>query len=393
MSRGARWSCTIGPYRCRVRVFEAAGGLLYADVRAAGRRRRESLKHRDRERAKAWARDEQAKLALGLRTLADRLASAGRILALYLAHHSPARKPATQRDDRRRAAMWERVLGAGKDLHRITREVWEGFARDRASGAIDAQGEPVAASTRRAVRARTIGADQEWLRGVILWAMSWEDEAGHLMRENPIRGYPVARESNPRRPLATADRFDATRAVAHHVDPMLAELLDVVNGTGRRITAVLRLRYADLRLDLQPFGGIHWPSDTDKMGREWSAPITQRVRATLDRILEARPGIGAAYLFPSPRNMAKPLSKRLASRWLERAEALAKLPKLQGGLWHPYRRKWGTERKHLPLADVAAAGGWKNAAVLRDIYQQPDPATLVRVVTEAVELRETANVG
>jgi hypothetical protein len=26
--------------------------------------------------------------------------------------------------------------------------------------------------------------------------------------------------------------------------------------------------------------------------------------------------------------------------------------------FHAYRRKWATERKHLPLKDVAEAGGW-----------------------------------
>jgi len=47
---------------------------------------------------------------------------------------------------------------------------------------------------------------------------------------------------------------------------------------------------------------------------------------------------------------------------LETGEADAKLPKLDGGLWHPYRRKWATERKYQPLANVAAAGGWQNTA-------------------------------
>jgi hypothetical protein len=34
--------------------------------------------------------------------------------------------------------------------------------------------------------------------------------------------------------------------------------------------------------------------------------------------------------------------------WLRDAENKAKLPKLNGGLWHPYRRAWATSRKHLP---------------------------------------------
>lgn len=392
--RGKRWSRSFGPYGCRVRVWESRSGLLYAETRAGGRSRRESLKHRDRDRAVAWGRAEQAKLALGIRTLRAATPTAARVFALYLAQHSPTRTRSTQLEDQRRVTMWECVLGSTKDLEAITRAEWERFARERAAGALSALGEPVPEAERRPVRARTVGADQEWLRGVILWAGSWQDEAGaYLMRENALRGYAIAKERNPRRPVATADRYEATRRQADQVHPMLGAILDVVNGTGRRVSAVLQLRYQDLRLDVKPFGAIRWPSDTDKMEREWSAPIGRQVRAALDQLLERRPGIGAAYLFPSPRSAARAVSKRLASRWLVRAEQLAKLPKLSGSLWHAYRRKWGTERKHLPLVDVAAAGGWKSSAVLRDIYQQPDPDTLIRVITEAVELREATPGG
>lgn len=60
------------------------------------------------------------------------------------------------------------------------------------------------------------------------------------------------------------------------------------------------------------------------------------------------------------------------------------------GLWHPYRRKWATERKHLPLKDVAAAGGWKDTETLLTCYQQPDNETLLAVMSEQRKVRETA---
>jgi hypothetical protein len=63
-----------------------------------------------------------------------------------------------------------------------------------------------------------------------------------------------------------------------------------------------------------------------------------------------------------------------------KAERLAELPKLRGGLWHPYRRLWATERKHLPDRDVAAAGGWRDTRALKLSYQQTDPATVLEVV-------------
>lgn len=44
-----------------------------------------------------------------------------------------------------------------------------------------------------------------------------------------------------------------------------------------------------------------------------------------------------------------------------------------------FRRVWATERKDLPLKDVAAAGGWRDTTTLLR-YQQPDEATLRRVI-------------
>ena len=87
----------------------------------------------------------------------------------------------------------------------------------------------------------------------------------------------------------------------------LSELLDIANGTGRRISAVCALRYEDLQLDAKPYGKIRWPADTEKTGRETVVPISQMVRAALDRVLRERPGIGRAYLFPAPIDRERPI--------------------------------------------------------------------------------------
>ncbi len=69
-----------------------------------------------------------------------------------------------------------------------------------------------------------------------------------------------------------------------------------------------------------------------------------------------------------------------------------RLPKLKGGLWHPYRRKWACERKHLSDIDVAAVGGWgSDLTSLKTAYQQPDMATMERVASEPQKLREVKN--
>lgn len=77
------------------------------------------------------------------------------------------------------------------------------------------------------------------------------------------------------------------------------------------------------------------------------------------------------------------IHKDLVSRWQLKAERLAKLPKLEQGCWHAYRRLWAVERKGLPDVDVAAAGGWRDTRALKLSYQQADPATMLRVVEGA----------
>jgi len=71
-----------------------------------------------------------------------------------------------------------------------------------------------------------------------------------------------------------------------------------------------------------------------------------------------------------------------------RADELAGVPRLAGGQWHPYRRKWATERTHLPDVDVAAAGGWAELSSLKRVYQQADDDTMLQVVLQGGELRE-----
>jgi hypothetical protein len=65
--------------------------------------------------------------------------------------------------------------------------------------------------------------------------------------------------------------------------------------------------------------------------------------------------------------------------WAEaRAEQAAGVEELDGGLWHAYRRRWATERKALPLKDVAAPGGWKDVTTLLTCCQHADEATMLK---------------
>jgi integrase-like protein len=415
--RAPCWSYSAGAKGQTVTVYERVpGGPLQARCfdetlrDGRGGYRRLALGHRDQEKAKGYALDQAAKLLEGRAELVE--GTIARLFAAYRTHRTPHKSLGEQGEDARRITMWTMVLGARKDPHLITRGEWERFIELRRTGAIDALGAPVPEpepgkpSPRHSVRDGTVRSDCLWLRQVLGWGTTWRDgENGpYLVRENPVRGFAVPQEKNIRRPVATTDRFEALRKVSDRV-PMelrrggkretvrsyLSELLDLVHGTGRRVSAVLALRYENLQLaktKAAPHGAIAWPGETDKMGKAWSAPIGASVRAALERVQRERPGIGAAYLFPSAATPEKPVSYEEARRWLLEAERRAEVAKQDGSSWHAYRRGWATSRKHLPVADVALAGGWESTETLQRCYQQPDPATILAVVLGGAELRE-----
>ena len=415
------WRYKAGGRGFSVIVYErrGLGGVVYAKTwsQPDGRYLKKSLGYRMRDEAgklipervgeaEAYALEQSAKLHRGAEALRQGQVRLGQVIRAYLEHRTPRKSLREQGVDERLAELWKRFLGAGKDPHLVSMREWESFIDQRLSGEIDGRGSRVPdPQKRRPVRPGTVGGDLDWLGGVFRWATRWRLASGtYLMRENPVRGFEVPTSANPRRPVASQDRYEVIRAKAdeHTMEirwngkrtparSYLAELLDITNGTGRRISAVCALRYEDLNLERTvhaPHGTIRWPADTDKMGTETTVPISPTVRRALDGILMERPGIGAAPLFPTPGDNTRPLTRHLADNWLREGEKLAGVEPQKGSLWHAYRRKWATERKHLPVQDVARAGGWKCNAVVLNIYTQADDGTMLQVVLDPVELRE-----
>jgi integrase len=405
------WSFKAGDRPFTVTVYERErGGIICARVwdgsarNGTGNFLRVSLGHRDKARAKRYAIEEAAKLQTGNSDIERGKVTLAQVFAAYLKFRTPRKAKSEQQADERRAELWARVLG-NTCPHNVSMAQWQSFIGARMCGAIDARGNAVPEEKRTPVRARSAEADCTWLWLVFNWAVKWRTDGGrYLMRENPVRGYEMPREQNPLQPVASQDRFEAVRAISDGVlmevrpkgkrilqRSYLSELLDLADTTGRRLSAICGLRFEDLQLEktaTAPHGAILWPARTDKKRKARTAPLAPRARAAIDRIVRERPGIGTAPLFPSPTNQSEPISRHLADAWLRKAEKNAKLSKQKGGVWHPYRRKWATERKHLPDVDVAQAGGWESLDALKRSYQHADPTTMLSVVLGGAELRE-----
>jgi len=174
------------------------------------------------------------------------------------------------------------------------------------------------------------------------------------------------------------------------VPSYLPALLTLAAHTGRRISSIVAVQWHDVLWgnEFGPHGAIRWRADAEKTRRETVIPMSPEVRAVFDQIRAERAGIGASYIFASPANPQQPVRVETASAWLLEAEQRATLPKLDGSLWHAFRRGWATSKKHLSPKDVAEAGGWKDVSTLQQIYQQPDPQTLYSVVSDPTVLRK-----
>jgi len=92
------------------------------------------------------------------------------------------------------------------------------------------------------------------------------------------------------------------------------------------------------------------------------------------------------WLFPCA-DGSGPWPREIFGEQLLVAEEKAGLEHQKGGTWHPFRRKWATERKDLPLVDVKATGGWRDTNTLLTCYQQTDEASMLRVMEAPRKLR------
>ena len=408
--RRKKWSVIKGARGYTVTACErAVGGVLYLRYwdknmphgAKLGNYRWQSLNHRDQDLAERQAAEMSAQfLAAGQAMVVGRITLAD-LFARYEQAKTNDKKGAQPAEDRRRMLLWQMELGANADVTTIGFQQIDTFVRKRRKGGIvlperTESDHKIPRTTLRPASDTSIGADIIFLESALNWATYQRQADGSpLLASSPLRGYKRPINKNPKRPRADYDRYVKLREQADAVDPqrLFGSCLALVEALGWRISAICQLRAnnVDLATDkLAPYGRIHKCGEVDKEGVDEWVPMSESARAAIDRIRSVNPTVGDAYLFPSPKpadEKMKPWSRWHARDLMERAEKAAELEPLKGGDFHPYRRKWATERKHLPTHDVMAAGGWRDPRSLEQCYQSADDETILAVVMEPKKLR------
>src|SRR2546422_2824578 len=316
------------------------------------------------ETARRRTKGDRAALSLTLETLFDRYTKEGR--------HLPDGSLKTEgylEHIRQTGRYLARFFGRGQRVAELTPDrihdyvVWR---RDGGAGG-------------RRVGANMIRRDLGMFKAALNWACQ-KYEGGHpLLTRHALEKVRIPTEKDPKRPTLDVGSIRSLLAVAPTVHPLLRAMILLAWRTGRRVSAILALRWDDVDFEK---GTIRWRAEHDKIRQTWVVPARRDLLKELRRFRAERPGIGSVLLFPHPqrrRHRGGPVTRHVAAYWLKEAFERGKIAKPEGGLWHMFRRAWATERKDLPLKDVAAAGGWRDTSTLLR-YQQPDEETLRAVV-------------
>ena len=413
MARAAKKSAKVEQDGVRVRLFKN-GATWWADVRVGGERKRMSLRTTEKSTAASNAQAFASELAkqqligvtastLTLGQLFDwfRQASVSKLNKKGAPVSKGWRTAAETR-----MQLFERAWKRSAVVADLGQSNIDAYVTARRSGALSSLADADAEAGRKAVTVRlgTTDSDLRFLKACFAYAAKRTVNGKAFLASNPLDrvSWPRENERNKLRPRASAERYNKTQEHSDTVDPTgrLRCAVALARHTGHREAAILKLRVSDILLTTEAIaralrsvgrdeedaqhmkhGAILWRAENDKMGAGHVSALNPPVRQELDRYLAIARRIGDAWLFPGVKDESAHLDRRYASRLLVKAEVLAGLEKLVGGVWHPYRRQWATDRKGLSDVDVAAAGGWSDTRALKLSYQQSDAATMYSVVS------------
>lgn len=353
-----------------------------------GRKQWLSLKHADLASAKHAAKKRSATLLAQRGAAGEKSPRMAKLFEMYELAVTPTKSKAQQREDKRRIKLWTYWLGPESDPMKLTGDKLKAFERARRAGTVACPGLKL-----KAARSKAIREDLVFLRAVFNWAAGMG--SGNLLSRNPMAGYKLPHEVNPRRPLLYHEDYLALTAKAPEIDPLLAPFLTLVETLGWRVSAICSLRVSDIDVETtatRPYGRLLKRAETDKVGVcRWTI-IGPETKAALTTVSAGK--IGDAWLFPATGGTRKapggPWTRHWARKLLLEAWGLTEVPKERQVAFHAFRRAWVSARRHLPRTLVAEQGAWLSPRTL-DIYDVPDEAGLLSVAVEPAKVRRAPN--
>lgn len=400
--------------RNRVRLYpHPQYGTLYLEYYdEVGAKKRVALGHDDLTQGKIAANELAAALLKHEGPRSDEL-TLQELFENYEREVTPSKSVTTQAHDKRTRALFERCWGPDAKVKDLDRRDWERFIAQRRSGALRPAGRKAKATEKReaGVKNRVIEYDLRFLMAVCNWAETVRVKGTPMLGRNPFRGFPIPVEANPRRPIVTDEEFRRLTVAAKTLATIARQptrkgnpsqkmpwkdvelYLLLTHETGHRCTAVGRLRWSDIDFEK---GLMTWRAEYDKKGVEHKVPLSKAAAEALtvasDELQTARretARIGDGWVFPSPTDPEQPVRRDVLRDSWEKLEKTAKLERIPGRGWHSLRRKFATDLKHEPLADLCSLGGWKDHNTILKCYMRPDEATM----RTALERRAEKNVA
>lgn len=363
------WSRTVGARRGnRVRIYEREpGGMLYVAVwnGERGTYSQRSLGHKDRDRATREAA-ELVRLRDAGEWNDSRSFTLGMLVARYTAEATHTRDGSLKSKHylygcRRVGKLLVEFFGVETPVVSLTPDRMGGFVAARRAGKLG----------RKPAGQTTVHGEIKHLKAMLAWATGIYNEGKPLLERNPLQGFSVSKNPDPKRPMVDDETVAKLLAVAEGISPLLGLLIVMAETTGRRLSSILGLQWSDIDFDKRT---ITWRGELDKKRRTWVVPLPKVAEEALLKHRMGAPAIGSALVFPMRKDASEPVTRHLAADWLKRAYKAASIERPKQGLWHPFRRKWATDRKDLPLKDVAYGGGWRDIPTMV-MYQQPDMET------------------
>lgn len=390
------WSMSLGVRGMRVRIEQRAPGSAFHRVYKVpgGRFTYASLKTHNRETARKLGIAFIHELLKGNEPSTREPLTLGTLWDLYQREAPGYRENSkgTRNGKVSSARLLMAALGAAKQIDRLTRNDIDRFVAIRRSG----EGWPNGRKT-AAARARTIAGDVKFLRTMINWALNERlPDGAWLLESDPLRRIKLPREEDPRRPVATFDRFLKLRAAAEDLSAKAPQArgkerwvrwilaLVLAEATGARIGGIRGLRWSDIDFEASE---ITFRGEFDKRGRDRVVPMPEALAKEL-RLFQQRFGeIGKGWLFPCA-GKDEPWPREIFGELWTRVEKHAGIDHQKGGKFHSLRRKWATERKGMAPADVMAVGGWKDFQTYLNSYAKSTEEGRVEVMNQPAKLRD-----